>query len=184
MTAPTRLSIHNSVPNPYSVGRRRSAANCCSSSWAGLVPEQRAERRFRYPNNPFHVYTHGLSCHANRLGHLRTALAHEQQPTRLQSLLCRFAQPFLCHDAILQYHLWRYNASVLQRSSLFMEISIAGRQLPTSPNGAVYPIAREYLRKGNHVTRIAGFRNAKLLCWIAENKRVGKFKVDHRIRVD
>jgi glutamate synthase (NADPH/NADH) small chain len=36
----------------------------------------------------------------------------------------------------------------------------------------VYPIAREHLRAGNHVTLIAGFRSAGLLFWTGEDERV------------
>jgi glutamate synthase (NADPH/NADH) small chain len=36
----------------------------------------------------------------------------------------------------------------------------------------VYPIMREHLRLGNHVTLIAGFRNADLLFWVGEGERV------------
>ena len=42
----------------------------------------------------------------------------------------------------------------------------------------VYPIAREHLRKGNHVTLIAGFRSADLLFWTKENERVGKLQAE------
>ncbi|CCH75250.1 Sulfide dehydrogenase (Flavoprotein) subunit SudB / sulfide dehydrogenase (Flavoprotein) subunit SudA [Nostocoides australiense Ben110] len=36
----------------------------------------------------------------------------------------------------------------------------------------VYPIAREHLRRGNHVTLIAGFRSASLLFWTGEDERM------------
>ena len=36
----------------------------------------------------------------------------------------------------------------------------------------VYPIMREHLRAGNHVTLIAGFRSAGLLFWTGEDERV------------
>ncbi len=36
----------------------------------------------------------------------------------------------------------------------------------------VYPILREHLRMGNHVTLIAGFRSADLLFWTGEDERV------------
>ncbi len=36
----------------------------------------------------------------------------------------------------------------------------------------VYPILREHLRAGNHVTLIAGFRSADLLFWTGEDERV------------
>jgi glutamate synthase (NADPH/NADH) small chain len=42
----------------------------------------------------------------------------------------------------------------------------------------VYPIAREHLRRGNHVTLIAGFRSADLLFWTRENERVGKLQAE------
>ena len=42
----------------------------------------------------------------------------------------------------------------------------------------VYPIAREHLRKGNHVTLISGFRNADLLFWTQENERVGQLQAE------
>ena len=37
----------------------------------------------------------------------------------------------------------------------------------------VYPIMREHLRLGNHVTLIAGFRSADLLFWTGDDERVG-----------
>ena len=36
----------------------------------------------------------------------------------------------------------------------------------------VYPIMREHLRAGNHVTLIAGFRSADLLFWTGDDERV------------
>jgi len=42
----------------------------------------------------------------------------------------------------------------------------------------VYPIMREHLRLGNHVTLIAGFRNSDLLFWIGEDERVGRLKAE------
>ncbi len=42
----------------------------------------------------------------------------------------------------------------------------------------VYPIAREHLRLGNHVTLIAGFRNADLLFWVGEGERVDALKAE------
>ena len=42
----------------------------------------------------------------------------------------------------------------------------------------VYPIMREHLRLGNHVTLIAGFRNAGLLFWVGENERVSRLKAE------
>ncbi len=42
----------------------------------------------------------------------------------------------------------------------------------------VYPIAREHLRLGNHVTLIAGFRSKDFLFWTGADERVGKLKVE------
>ena len=42
----------------------------------------------------------------------------------------------------------------------------------------VYPIMREHLRLGNHVTLISGFRNADLLFWTKEDERVGKLQAE------
>ncbi len=42
----------------------------------------------------------------------------------------------------------------------------------------VYPIAREHLRLGNHVTLISGFRNADLLFWVGEGERVDELKAE------
>ncbi len=42
----------------------------------------------------------------------------------------------------------------------------------------VYPIMREHLRLGNHVTLISGFRSADLLFWTQENERVGKLQAE------
>ena len=42
----------------------------------------------------------------------------------------------------------------------------------------VYPIMREHLRMGNHVTLIAGFRTASLLFWTGEDERVGKLQAE------
>ena len=43
----------------------------------------------------------------------------------------------------------------------------------------VYPIMREHLKMGNHVTLISGFRNADLTFWVGENERVGKIKAEY-----
>ena len=43
----------------------------------------------------------------------------------------------------------------------------------------VYPIMREHLRLGNHVTLIAGFRNADLLFWTGDDERVGRLKAEY-----
>ncbi len=40
----------------------------------------------------------------------------------------------------------------------------------------VFPIMREHLRLGNHVTLISGFRNADLLFWTKDDERIGKLK--------
>ncbi|MDR2112382.1 MAG: sulfide/dihydroorotate dehydrogenase-like FAD/NAD-binding protein [Candidatus Accumulibacter sp.] len=48
----------------------------------------------------------------------------------------------------------------------------------------VYPIAREHLRLGNHVTLIAGFRSADLLFWTRETERVGKLQAEFGDRLD
>ncbi len=42
----------------------------------------------------------------------------------------------------------------------------------------VYPIMREHLRAGNHVTLIAGFRSAGLMFWMGEQERVGRLKAE------
>jgi glutamate synthase (NADPH/NADH) small chain len=39
-----------------------------------------------------------------------------------------------------------------------------------------YPIAREHLRLGNHVTLISGFRSKDLLFWTEKNERIGKLQ--------
>ena len=61
--APTRLSVHNSVPNPCSVGlckrAARTLASCWASSWAGR-PRSGTERNASIPpssRSRFHVYT-------------------------------------------------------------------------------------------------------------------------------
>ncbi len=43
----------------------------------------------------------------------------------------------------------------------------------------VYPIAREHLKLGNHVTLIAGFRNADLLFWTGQGERVDQLKATY-----
>lgn len=42
----------------------------------------------------------------------------------------------------------------------------------------VYPIMREHLRLGNHVTLISGFRSADLLFWTKEDERVGRLQAE------
>jgi len=48
----------------------------------------------------------------------------------------------------------------------------------------VYPIAREHLRLGNHVTLIAGFRSKDFLFWVGENERVGKLIAEYGPQLD
>jgi glutamate synthase (NADPH/NADH) small chain len=48
----------------------------------------------------------------------------------------------------------------------------------------VYPIMREHLRLGNHVTLIAGFRSADLLFWTKDDERVGKLKAEFGDQLD
>ena len=43
----------------------------------------------------------------------------------------------------------------------------------------VYPILREHLRMGNHVTLIAGFRTANLLFWTKRDQRIGKLQAEY-----
>ncbi|MEJ2123577.1 MAG: FAD-dependent oxidoreductase, partial [Alphaproteobacteria bacterium] len=48
----------------------------------------------------------------------------------------------------------------------------------------VYPIMREHLRLGNHVTLIAGFRSADLMFWTKENERVGLLQAEFGDQLD
>jgi glutamate synthase (NADPH/NADH) small chain len=48
----------------------------------------------------------------------------------------------------------------------------------------VYPIAREHLRLGNHVTLIAGFRSKDFLFWVGEDERVGKLIAEFGPQLD
>lgn len=48
----------------------------------------------------------------------------------------------------------------------------------------VYPIMREHLRLGNHVTLISGFRSANLLFWTKDDERVGKLKAEFGDQLD
>jgi glutamate synthase (NADPH/NADH) small chain len=48
----------------------------------------------------------------------------------------------------------------------------------------VYPIMREHLRRGNHVTLIAGFRSESALFWIGDDERVGKLKAEFGDQLD
>jgi glutamate synthase (NADPH/NADH) small chain len=43
----------------------------------------------------------------------------------------------------------------------------------------VYPIVREHLRLGNHVTLIAGFRTAHLVFWTKRDQRIGKLQAEY-----
>lgn len=42
----------------------------------------------------------------------------------------------------------------------------------------VYPIMREHLRLGNHVTLISGFRSADLMFWDGPEERIGRIKAE------
>ncbi len=48
----------------------------------------------------------------------------------------------------------------------------------------VYPIMREHLRLGNHVTLISGFRSADLLFWTRDDERVGQLKAEFGDQLD
>jgi glutamate synthase (NADPH/NADH) small chain len=48
----------------------------------------------------------------------------------------------------------------------------------------VYPIMREHLRLGNHVTLIAGFRSASLLFWTGEGERLGLLQQEYGDQLD
>ena len=48
----------------------------------------------------------------------------------------------------------------------------------------VYPIMREHLRLGNHVTLISGFRSADLLFWTKDDERVGQLKAEFGDQLD
>ncbi len=48
----------------------------------------------------------------------------------------------------------------------------------------VYPIMRAHLRLGNHVTLIAGFRNADLLFWVRGGERVSALKAEFGDQLD
>ncbi len=48
----------------------------------------------------------------------------------------------------------------------------------------VYPIMREHLRLGNHVTLISGFRSADLLFWTGERDRVGLARAEWGDQLD
>lgn len=48
----------------------------------------------------------------------------------------------------------------------------------------VYPIMREHLRLGNHVTLITGFRSADLLFWVSEGERVAALQAEYGDQFD
>jgi glutamate synthase (NADPH/NADH) small chain len=48
----------------------------------------------------------------------------------------------------------------------------------------VYPIMREHLRLGNHVTLIAGFRTAHLLFWTKADQRIGQLQAQYPDTLD
>jgi glutamate synthase (NADPH/NADH) small chain len=48
----------------------------------------------------------------------------------------------------------------------------------------VYPIMREHLRLGNHVTLISGFRSKDLMFWTGEQERVGRLKAEFGDQLD
>ena len=48
----------------------------------------------------------------------------------------------------------------------------------------VYPIMREHLRLGNHVTLISGFRSADLMFWDGPEERIGRIKAEFGDQLD
>jgi glutamate synthase (NADPH/NADH) small chain len=48
----------------------------------------------------------------------------------------------------------------------------------------VYPIMREHLRMGNHVTLISGFRSADLMFWADPDERIGALQREYGKRLD
>ena len=48
----------------------------------------------------------------------------------------------------------------------------------------VYPIMREHLRVGNHVTLIAGFRSGNLMFWTGPDDRVGRLQAKYGEQLD
>jgi len=48
----------------------------------------------------------------------------------------------------------------------------------------VYPIMREHLRLGNHVTLISGFRSKAFLFWTGEQERIGLLQAQYRDQLD
>ncbi len=48
----------------------------------------------------------------------------------------------------------------------------------------VYPIMREHLRLGNHVTLISGFRSRDLMFWNEADERIGRIKAEYGDQLD
>ena len=48
----------------------------------------------------------------------------------------------------------------------------------------VYPIMREHLRAGNHVTLISGFRSGDLMFWTGPDERVGRLQAEYGDRLE
>jgi glutamate synthase (NADPH/NADH) small chain len=48
----------------------------------------------------------------------------------------------------------------------------------------VYPIMREHLRLGNHVTLISGFRSKELMFWDGPDERVGRLQAEYGSQLD
>ncbi|MGV8847916.1 MAG: sulfide/dihydroorotate dehydrogenase-like FAD/NAD-binding protein [Propionibacteriaceae bacterium] len=48
----------------------------------------------------------------------------------------------------------------------------------------VYPIMREHLHMGNHVTLISGFRSQALMFWDGEDERIGRIKAEYGDQLD
>jgi glutamate synthase (NADPH/NADH) small chain len=48
----------------------------------------------------------------------------------------------------------------------------------------VYPIMREHLRRGNHVTLISGFRSRDLMFWTGPEERVGRLQAQYGDQLD
>jgi glutamate synthase (NADPH) small chain len=48
----------------------------------------------------------------------------------------------------------------------------------------VYPIMREHLRMGNHVTLIAGYRNRELMFWMGEGERIDRLQQEFGARLE
>jgi glutamate synthase (NADPH) small chain len=48
----------------------------------------------------------------------------------------------------------------------------------------VYPIMREHLRTGNHVTLVSGFRSADLMFWTGPDERVGRLQAQYPTQLE